>query len=137
MIFDYVSVFPIAYGFFYVMHRRWVDLGCLVAADLVTKVLKWLTRGMPYFNRPSETARCDMLSCKAGSGPRPGFPSGHMSTTAYFALSSTPSLSQLEQVALVLLMGAARMRKGCHDLLQVVVGTLVGAAVFFAKSTIS
>ena len=127
MLFDYVSAFPIAYGFFYVMHRRWVDLGCLVAADLVTKALKRLTRGVAYFNRPSETARCDMLSCKRERGPRPGFPSGHMSMTTYFALSA---LRRPEQVALVLLMATARMYKGCHNLLQVVVGTLVGAGVF-------
>lgn len=131
----------------------------IVATDLLTRLMKWLSctplftsalgSGIAAFRRPSRTAACDLLSrlphkTLSHSGQdRPGFPSGHVADTAFFftylsLLSSTPRRMRTQirafGVLAVCAMGAVRISLGCHSLLQVCAGALVGivfALAFF------
>ena len=68
----------------------------------------------------------------------PGFPSGHMTSAAYFAAyifygRKTNKLEKTALLAIVLLTAWARLVKGVHNLPQVLAGALLGliwAAVF-------
>ena len=75
----------------------------------------------------------------------PGFPSGHMSTTAYiimynilYILNNYDSFNIIQRYILILsniiilcLMGWARIYKKCHTFIQVCVGIIIGIIVAY------
>ena len=89
----------------------------------------------PLFDspRPPEARACDMFCTGPAVGGKPGFPSGHMATTAVFATSiallfPTPPVIT-GAVALVTAMGWSRYVKKCHTLTQILGGTLYGFTI--------
>lgn len=83
--------------------------------------------------RPIGSSNCDYLSRNGPQSPdAPGFPSGHMTTIAFFSTyqilqNTQPSLYfKGTHISLVLIMGWARYYKKCHNMLQISVGTLFG-----------
>ena len=89
----------------------------------------------PLFDspRPMDASGCDMFCTGPPVGGRPGFPSGHMATTAVFATSiallfPTPIVIT-GAVALVTAMGWSRYVKKCHTLTQILGGTLYGFTI--------
>lgn len=94
--------------------------------------------------RPRGAKGCDYLSIK-GYAPEftPGFPSGHMTTTSYFVMynllllnghTKNISLKYLFiglNIVLLLLMGWARIHKKCHNIVQVVCGSIFGSAIAY------
>jgi membrane-associated phospholipid phosphatase len=144
---DYVSmatvsvfVFPIA---------RWAETGDwrfaamalgAVLADGATKLVKIATRGstVAAFKRPPGARDCDFFCRNGDCAGRPGFPSGHATLVAFFfvylyLLSGRMYgvLYLCVAIAAIAAVCAARIVKRCHTLLQVVVGTLWGAAAAF------
>ena len=80
---------------------------------------------------------CDYLS-KMGPVKKdaPGFPSGHMTTTAFFALykamenkNNAPLLTLL--TAIVIAMSWSRHFKKCHNVVQIIGGILLGGGSAF------
>ena len=103
--------------------------------------------------RPVVGSTCDLLSQIPSKLNAPGFPSGHMAITLYFYTILTylkyvdfTNRNRLQNnhnnnvelfikthvvdlaiyILLIILTGIARIRKGCHTLLQVFVGSIVG-----------
>ena len=102
--------------------------------------------------RPVVGSTCDLLSQIQSKLNAPGFPSGHMAITLYFytiltylkyvdftnrdylqtnhnnveLFIKTHVLDLAIYISLIILTGIARIRKGCHTLLQVVIGSIVG-----------
>ena len=101
--------------------------------------------------RPTGACDCDYLSSKGPVINKCGMPSGHMGTTSFFAVSNIINLLKnknknyintiliLLNIGLIIIMGWARIIKLCHNLPQVIIGTLYGSVVsylFFNKSSI-
>jgi len=98
--------------------------------------------------RPDGAKNCDFLSkngvCKANS---PGFPSGHMATTVFFLVVTLMLYSRKYKsfkifakvqyklislsVLFILLMGWARYYKKCHNIAQIIGGSLFGLGMAF------
>jgi membrane-associated phospholipid phosphatase len=121
----------------------------LILSTSLAQCLKYL---IPYPNwfhkysmRPEGASNCDYLSCGGlVKENTPGFPSGHMTTTAYFVIynilyiikNKINKLLIIPNIFLLVLMGWARIYKLCHNLVQVISGTILGTLIgiiFFYK----
>ena len=121
----------------------------LILSTFSAQVLKYLVPYPKWFYkysmRPAGACDCDYLSsCGPVPENTPGLPSGHMSTTSYFVVynilyilkNNYNKLLILPNIILLIGMGWARIKKLCHNLTQVILGTFLGAliAYIFFKS---
>ena len=128
----------------------------LCFSDGIVVIIKELSNYLPIDSwlykitrRPTVGSMCDLLSHIPSKKNAPGFPSGHMAITLYF-YSILIYLKFIEYnndhsnkinilhfikknkydifmyMIMIILTGIARIRKGCHTLLQVIVGALCG-----------
>jgi membrane-associated phospholipid phosphatase len=88
--------------------------------------------------RPEGAKDCDYLSCGGIVKPNsPGMPSGHMATTSYFVIynilyiikNNYNKMLIFGNIMLLILMGWARITKKCHNLSQVIAGTILGSLI--------
>jgi membrane-associated phospholipid phosphatase len=105
--------------------------------DLSTKVIKAATANLGIqWQRPEGARGCDILcSMEKECAGRPGFPSGHATTAAFFATVLYLGASKKDKprilafgVFLVAIICASRYKKQCHNVLQLASGTLYGCA---------
>lgn len=151
---DYVSAFNLALisypflqftltgDFFFVVFSF-----SIIVCHLVTAGLKRLTASYvahPAFLRPLHARNCDIMCRNGLVGGKPGFPSGHMSSTALFCTliilykyrvtgSTKFELMVLGAVAFAftMLTALARFYKGCHNIIQIGCGTVLGVVLGF------
>lgn len=118
----------------------------LLTATLSSDVLKRIPYPDALYQitrRPEGASNCDYLS-KNGPASKnaPGFPSGHMTTTSFFAtyiiLKTELSFTELTtkqkplifvSVSLILAMSWARYYKKCHNITQIIGGIVWGSLV--------
>lgn len=128
----------------------------IISTDLLTKIIKRIikyiikhieTQNPPdsesilssYFLRPKGACDCDILNQNGCQEGKPGMPSGHMAVTVFFLLylffhSNTSNTSTHFPKALyiiaatlyAILMGYARYAKRCHNITQIIGGSIVG-----------
>ena len=118
----------------------------LVFSTYLAQAFKYLTPypkwSYKYVMRPEGATDCDYLSCGGLAKPNsPGMPSGHMTTTSFVVIYNilknnySPKIV-ITNIILLCFMGWARITKKCHNLSQVICGTILGsliAALFFYK----
>ena len=147
---DYVSALPVAFSFYMGLNAlsyldRYNVLGLIglftsaISADII-KRLPYPKSWDFFISRPKGANNWDILSRNDYSKKvnPPGFPSGHMTSAAYFAAyifygRKTNKLEKTALLAIVILTAWARLVKGVHNIPQVLAGTLLGliwAAVF-------
>lgn len=147
---DYVSALPVAFSFYMGLNAlsyldRYNVLGLIglftsaISADIIKRIP--YPKSWDFFiSRPKGANNWDILSRNDYSKKvnPPGFPSGHMTSAAYFAAyifygRKTNKLEKTALLAIVILTAWARLVKGVHNIPQVLAGTLLGliwAAVF-------
>lgn len=123
----------------------------LICTDILKQIF------FPLFKaaaRPSMATGCDFFSIKGNVGGQPGFPSGHMSITAYFAIFNIllivnrnhgskywKTLLILSNIVIIILMGWARHFKHCHNMIQIlggiITGTILGIGFFYLSKQYS
>ena len=147
----------------------------LLLSGVMSQILKLVFYPLfPEAKRPKGACGCDFLSSKGLVEGNPGFPSGHMTLTAYFGIYNilcllenlnndieinpyknisnneiNSNISYIENITittptriyaliffnllLILFMGWARHYKKCHNLIQIIGGTILGSivALFF------
>jgi membrane-associated phospholipid phosphatase len=149
---DFISALPIAFSFYfgfnaisYLDRFHTLGLAGLFASSLVADLIKRLPypKSWDFFiTRPKGANNWDILSRNDYSDKinPPGFPSGHMTSAAYFAAyifygRKTNHLEKIALLAIVLLTAWARLVKGVHNVPQVLAGILLGliAAAVFLK----
>jgi len=95
--------------------------------------------------RPKEATNCDFLSISGNIYKnRPGLPSTHMSITSFFVIYNILSsrniriynINNFLLVTLLILMGWSRIHKKCHNLIQVIAGSLYGGLLGYCFSII-
>lgn len=113
-------------------------LGTGVAVEWFKRGLVWIGAGA-WTRRPVGARNCDLWCVGGPAGGAPGFPSGHM--TAATLLVSALWFRLQEPVVLwigvpwIVAMGWARWVKGCHSVLQIVVGAALGGGVGWLIAT--
>jgi membrane-associated phospholipid phosphatase len=130
---DIVSALPLAFVFHLALMRDWYGILGMFLCEVVTKVIK-RTPGLGG-ERPVAGAKCDLLSCRAYAKGSPGFPSGHVASTAFFFARLNRQqwgIGPTWVAAAVAFMAWVRVRKGCHTWGQ----ALGGAALGFTVSSI-
>ena len=148
---DYISVLPVAFyaGAFYELVKApnsetlkyFLGITASTIASDIIKRLPYPESLYKLSRRPEGAENCDYLS-KMGPAKKeaPGFPSGHMTTTAFFAaykamdnMENAPLLALL--TAIVISMSWSRYYKKCHTVLQIIGGiTLGGGSAFLIKN---
>jgi hypothetical protein len=151
---DYLSVLPLVYVviicIYYtlsaidivpsVFSERYI-LGYFVSIFLAQLIKYILYPLFDFAKRPQGARGCDYHSRKGDCSGKPGCPSGHMSTTAYFVVFNLLILNKTNyiksplnkqiftslNIGLLLLMGWARYYKLCHSICQIILGSLLGA----------
>jgi hypothetical protein len=156
---DLISVAPISF-FMGTAYTSIVNLDIesfkflmgLLTATLSSDVLKRIPYPDALYQitrRPEGASNCDYLS-KNGPASKnaPGFPSGHMTTTGFFAtyiiLEAELSFTELTtkqkplifvSVSLILAMSWARYYKKCHNITQIIGGIVWGSLVGYLWHT--
>lgn len=153
---NYLSVLPLIYSIFIGIYYT-ISSAKLVppvftenyilgyfTSIFLAQLLKYIL--YPFFDfakRPQGACGCDYNSFKGDVSGKPGCPSGHMSTTAYFVMFNLLLLTKKNYIktdfnknffiglnmTLLVTMGWARIYKKCHSLIQVVAGTALGASL--------
>lgn len=121
---------------------RQVHWGAAVLlSSAASEVIKKWTQGLPYIclKRPQGAAGCNAVGNDGDQSGAPGFPSGHVATTAAFWtgawLLTPPSWRPWAAgagLAATGLMAWSRLVKRCHTGLQVVAGGMLGVLIAFS-----
>jgi membrane-associated phospholipid phosphatase len=77
-------------------------------------------------HRPQRAKGCDLFCLHETDEGRPGMPSGHAATVAFYG--TFYSITNPIYIIYVILMATARYMKNCHSIPQIVAGLLFGAA---------
>ena len=140
---DYISILPLV--FILASFHNFVinfDLNELMFLlwMLSTSLLVELIKRIEYprelhrlTNRPEGCFNTDFLS-RNGKQPKntPGFPSGHMAITTLFCYKKISELEnsnfygKIYYSTIILLMGISRYYKKCHNVFQILVGSVFG-----------
>ena len=145
----FLNIFTIVFDNFYRFKVIFLYTLGITTSTLLTEIVKKFITPNTYLKkiwyRPKGAKGCDYLSIN-GYTPdfTPGFPSGHMATTAFFVFYNLLNVHKYDKflkilytisnVSLLVLMGWARMYKKCHNFIQVVAGSAVGgitASLFY------
>jgi membrane-associated phospholipid phosphatase len=109
----------------------WIWLfGGLIVANVIVSGLKPLFGIIPPFGRPAGATGCDAFCLKGPVGGEPGFPSGHMTISSMFVAAlwlryHNPLILWIG-VPWLIAMGWSRWAKRCHNIEQIMAGTLTG-----------
>lgn len=132
-----------------ILHMLFYFFGLMVALfapELVKRLTKIINPESLYWYRPKGAKGCDFQSLKGFAEPfTPGFPSGHMTLTSYVMVFNILMILQkkvrysnliiIVNILFIIAMGWARYYKKCHNILQIIGGTLLGAII--AKITLN
>jgi len=139
---DYISVLPIAFyaGSIYELIlspnnetlKYFLGIFTSTIASDVIKRLPYPESLYKMSRRPEGAENCDYLAKTGPAKPNaPGFPSGHMTTTAFFA--TYKAMENMENKPLLLLltgilvgMSWSRHYKKCHTTTQIIGGIILG-----------
>jgi membrane-associated phospholipid phosphatase len=118
------------------LNKYWINvfvIGLLIEKS--TKYIKKYTiKKFPktkWIYRPKGAFNCSAISTGGDATGKPGFPSGHMSNIAFIAVSLSLYYKNNIPLLAILLMAYARIYKKCHNIIQVLAGTLYGGMVAY------
>jgi membrane-associated phospholipid phosphatase len=81
----------------------------------------------PSQHRPRGAKGCDLFCIHETDENRPGMPSGHAATVAFYGIFY--NIKSPIYLIYVLLMAVSRYMKNCHSIPQIVAGLLFGAVM--------
>jgi len=135
--YDFISVFALVANIYILFSLEpTLILGsglCLFFHDFIKEVTTgWYA---PIFKRPNGAMDCSLFNMGGLVDHKSGFPSGHVTSISFLMnmlwLRSTKNnwTSIFVYNFPIILMGYARIMKGCHNFIQVVAGYLLGYVV--------
>ena len=109
----------------------------MILVEEAGKYAKVLTSstGAQVCMRPQNALNCNTMCNDGACGGQPGMPSGHMTITLFFLTFFYLINNHLNRdyvvfaTAVTAVMAVARIRKGCHNIVQVATGMLFGIAL--------
>lgn len=150
-IYDFISLFAIIVNIYSIYSLDLVLIIGLVNSLFLHDFLKELTTGWyaPLFKRPNGAINCNLFNTGGLVDHKSGFPSGHVTVMSFFMnilllrkkqnnvnnYNTYTPYSHWKNIIIynipIIIMGYARIMKGCHNLFQVVAGYLLGYGVAF------
>ena len=138
-IYDFISLFALLanlYILYSLEPTLIVGSGlCLFFHDFIKEATTgWYA---PIFKRPDGAINCSLFNTGGLVDHKSGFPSGHVTIVSFLMnimrlRNNTNSWSNIILYNIpVVLMGYARIMKGCHNLIQVIAGYLLGYCVAY------
>jgi membrane-associated phospholipid phosphatase len=128
-------IFPL-FLYLNTLNKYWINvfvIGLLIETS--TKYIKQYTiKKFPnskWIYRPIGAFNCSAISTGGDASGKPGFPSGHMTNIAFIAVSLSLYYKSNIPLLAILLMAYARIHKKCHNIIQVLAGTLYGGIVAY------
>jgi membrane-associated phospholipid phosphatase len=133
-----IAIYPL---FRYISTHDFIHLIIFIGifvADTTSKIIKLFLNKFKIniFGRPRGAINCDIFCRNGNVEGNPGTPSGHMTMVTFFAIYFLwyelkwhyRTIRFWFVIVFVIIMAAARMTKKCHNLLQVILGTLLGGS---------
>jgi membrane-associated phospholipid phosphatase len=124
--------------FFITFDIRWLQVIIYsTIAIFIHDIIKLMSIGskLEFLKRPQGANNCDICSKNGDQSGKPGFPSGHLTSTVSFFTSIYLLFPEYRMGSLIvgsiytLLMAWSRIHKKCHTLLQTIAGTVLGISV--------
>jgi len=137
-IYDYISTFAVLVNIFIIYSLDVVLVTGLVISIFFHDFIKELTTGWyaPIFKRPNGATNCSLFNSGGLVDHKSGFPSGHVTAISFLMniwLFRNGNKNDWKTYLMynipIMLMGYARIMKGCHNFIQVVAGYLLGYGV--------
>lgn len=153
-IYDFISIFALLVNIYFIYSFDAILILGLAICLFLHDFMKEVTTGWyaPIFKRPDGANNCSLFNTGGLVDHKSGFPSGHVTVISFFMnvlwlrnknketrqtednndYSSNNHMSWKSLVLYnlpIVLMGYARIMKGCHNLIQVTVGYLLGLGV--------
>jgi membrane-associated phospholipid phosphatase len=125
------------------INTQLIYIGGIIFTTISIQMFKQIPYPSSYYKytmRPQGASGCDYYSAK-GLVPdnSPGMPSGHMGTTAFFIIynylylnNNYKNLTHYKPLiiivfsGLITIMGWARYKKKCHNIYQIIIGSIYG-----------
>ena len=113
-------------------------IGCIFCI-LLHNIFKEITYGWcpPIFKRPNGATDCNLFNTGGLVDHKSGFPSGHVTAISFLMYSLLLKIGDIDFINIIqynipiVLVAYARIMKGCHNLIQVVAGYLLGYSVAY------
>ena len=133
-----ISLFSYLY-FFYSLDILLI-IGCMLCV-CIHKIVKEITTDWypPIFKRPDGACDCNLFNTGGLVDMKSGFPSGHVATISFLMnyILNCPCVTDasIDYKTIILynipivLVAYARVMKGCHNIIQVIAGYLLGLGV--------
>lgn len=137
-IYDLISIFALLANLYFIYSFDVILIMGLAICLFFHDFTKELTVGWyaPIFKRPDGAINCSLFNSGGLVDHKSGFPSGHVTAISFFMNilrmrngSSCDWKSRILYNIPIVLMGYARIMKGCHNFIQVVAGYLLGYGV--------
>ncbi len=135
-IYDLLSLISL---FCYIYYFYSMDIVLIVGAILcllLHNIIKHVTQGWypPIFKRPDGATDCNLFNSGGLVDEKSGFPSGHVTAISFLmnSLLFNTDLSYQNIILYnipILLVAYARVMKGCHNIIQVIAGYILGISV--------
>ena len=115
----------VSFGFIFIIYRLMVldsifRVGIMI---LIERSLKYMTRNIEICKRPDGAVNVNLMNLGGTQSGQPGFPSGHVTVTTFYALKY---INYPYNYILIGLMGFSRYFKCAHNLFQICSGFLLG-----------
>jgi membrane-associated phospholipid phosphatase len=127
----YITVYVLFKGDYHVILGLMITTLTVVVIKHITNMFPENSKMFQLTRRPRNASCCGILGGNKNESKEAGFPSGHAAFISYF-LSSLPqesAMNNIVSICLYLITIHNRMETNCHDLLQIISGTMVGLFV--------
>lgn len=133
-IYDFISLFSLFINIYFVFSFDVILILGLIICIVVHLIIKNITTGWypPIFKRPDGANNCDLFNKGGLVDKNSGFPSGHVTVVSFLMETlllrnnTHDLLNKLYFNIPTILVGFARIQKGCHNFIQVIAGYLLG-----------
>jgi len=137
-IYDFISIFSLLVNIYLIYSFDIILIIGLAICLFFHDFIKEITTGWypPIFKRPSGAINCSLFNSGGLVEHKSGFPSGHVTVISFYM-----NILRMRNVVKddwktfilynspIVLMGYARIMKGCHNFIQVISGYLLGYGI--------
>jgi membrane-associated phospholipid phosphatase len=136
--YELLSLISVCY-FCYLIYSMDLFLICgSLFSAFIHIVIKEITFGWypPIFKRPDGATNCGLFNTGGLLDHKSGFPSGHVTVISFimnsFLLTKAPNMYNICLYNIpVLLVAYARVMGGCHNIIQVIAGYILGITIAY------
>lgn len=138
-IYDFISLFALMVNIYFFHKFNPILLLGFILCIFFQYVIKFITTGWypPIFKRPDGAINCNLFNTGGLVEDKSGFPSGHVAVVAFlmeFLLLQNKNKNKglynfIYYNIPTFLVAFARVQKGCHNVIQVIAGYILGYGI--------